>query len=100
MGSFAETSIIDYHLSFGDQGKQTFVFPFPFTARQNGSLPFLFSVCRKQMGVAVFRKFCIPFVKFQKNGDMDMESWRHWPGDIDMETWNFNKLNGKKRKPR
>jgi hypothetical protein len=28
MGTFAETAIVDYHLSFADQGKQTFIFGF------------------------------------------------------------------------
>jgi hypothetical protein len=28
MGTIAETAIIDYHLSFADQGKQTSVFHF------------------------------------------------------------------------
>jgi hypothetical protein len=27
-GTFAETAIVDYHLSFADQGKQTFIFGF------------------------------------------------------------------------
>ncbi len=29
MGTFAETAIVDYHLSFADKGKQTSIFLFP-----------------------------------------------------------------------
>jgi hypothetical protein len=75
----AETAIVDYRLSFADQGKQTFVFcfrlqqtngsfPFSFPFEQangslsfsfpfeqtNGILPFSISFCSKQMKVAVF----------------------------------------------
>jgi hypothetical protein len=46
MGTFAETAIVDYRLSFADQGKQTSVF---------FSILFPFFICRKQMEVAVFR---------------------------------------------
>jgi hypothetical protein len=45
MGMFAETSNVDYHLSFADQGRQTFVFHFPFP----------FSICSKQKEIAIFR---------------------------------------------
>jgi hypothetical protein len=51
MGTFAQ---IDYHLSFADQGKQTSIFRFRLQ-QIYGSLLFLFSICRKQMEVAVFR---------------------------------------------
>jgi hypothetical protein len=51
MGRFAETSDVDYGLLFADQGKQTSVFRLQ---KRNGSLPFLFTVCNKQMKVAVF----------------------------------------------
>jgi hypothetical protein len=33
MGTFAETVIVDYSLSFADQGKH-FSFPFPFAANK------------------------------------------------------------------
>jgi hypothetical protein len=39
MGKFAETAIVDYRLSFADQGKQTSVFRFRLL-QTNGSLPF------------------------------------------------------------
>jgi hypothetical protein len=45
-GPFAETAIVDYRLSFADQGKQTTVFRFHLQ-QINGSLLFLFSVCKK-----------------------------------------------------
>jgi hypothetical protein len=49
-----ETATINYCSLSVDQGKQTYVFRFHLQ-QTNGSLPFLFSFCRKQMGVAVFR---------------------------------------------
>ncbi len=54
MGMFAETAIVDYHLSFAVQGKQTLVLRFPLQ-QTNGSLVFPFSVCSEQIEVAVFR---------------------------------------------
>jgi hypothetical protein len=39
MVTFAETVIVDYRLSFADQGKQTSVFHFHLQ-QTNGSLPF------------------------------------------------------------
>jgi hypothetical protein len=53
MVMFAETAIVNYCSSFVDQEKQTSVFRFRLQ-QTNGSLPFLFYFCRKQMGVAVF----------------------------------------------
>jgi hypothetical protein len=50
---FAETAIADYRLSSADQGEQTSVFHFRLQ-QTNGSLPFQFSICRKQTEVAVF----------------------------------------------
>jgi hypothetical protein len=63
MGRFAETAIVDYHLSFADQEKQTSIFHFRFSANKrkfavsifrlqktNGSRRFPlvpFSVCRR-----------------------------------------------------
>jgi hypothetical protein len=40
MGTFAETTIVDYHLSFADQGKQSFPFPVFRLQQTNGSCPF------------------------------------------------------------
>jgi hypothetical protein len=55
MGIFAETAIVDYHLSIADdQGKQTSAFCFHLQ-QTNRSLPFPLSICRKQTKVAVFR---------------------------------------------
>jgi hypothetical protein len=53
MGTFAEIAIIDYHLSFADQGKHTPVFCFCLL-QTNGNLPISFSICSKHMEVAVF----------------------------------------------
>jgi hypothetical protein len=41
MGTFAETVIVDYHLSCADQGKQTTIYRFHLQ-QTNGSLPFHF----------------------------------------------------------
>jgi hypothetical protein len=46
MGTFAETAIVDYRLSFADQRKQTSVFFFRLQ-QTNGSLQFPLSVCSK-----------------------------------------------------
>jgi hypothetical protein len=54
MGMFAETAIVDNCLSFAVQGQQTSVFHFRLQ-QTKGSLPFPFSVCSKQMKIAVFR---------------------------------------------
>jgi hypothetical protein len=51
---FTKTIIIDYRLSFVYQGKQNSVFHFRLQ-QTNGSLPFPFFVCSKQMDIAVFR---------------------------------------------
>jgi hypothetical protein len=76
MGTFAETAIVGYRLSFVDQRKPTSVFfRFRFQSKQTGSLPFSVS--------SVLR-----FAEFRKHGGMetwrygDMEIWRHG----DMET--------------
>jgi hypothetical protein len=55
MGSFAKTAIVDYRLSFSDQG-QTSVFHFRLQ-QTNGSLPlpFPFLVCSKQTDIVVYR---------------------------------------------
>jgi hypothetical protein len=54
MGMFAETAIIDYHLSFAYQGKQTSVYHFRLQ-KTNGAFPFMSSVCSKQTEVVVLR---------------------------------------------
>jgi hypothetical protein len=53
MGTFSETAIVDYRLSFADQRKQTTVFRFRLR-QTKGSLPFTLSVFRKQTEVVVF----------------------------------------------
>jgi hypothetical protein len=50
---FAETAIIDYRLSFADEGKTISLFRVRLQ-QTNRSFPFPSSVCRKQMEVAVF----------------------------------------------
>jgi hypothetical protein len=92
MGTFAETTIVDYHLSFVDQGnkppssvsvcnKQTEVFclqqtkvsfPFQFSAcRKQKKFSFQFSVCKKQ---SVRSKQNFPIVLFSVCGIP--ETWR------------------------
>jgi hypothetical protein len=60
MGTFAETANYHYRLSFADQGKQTSVFHLQKT---NRSVPLLFSVCSKQIGVAVFGIYIYIYIK-------------------------------------
>ncbi len=57
MGTFVETAIVDYRLSFADNGKQTFLFLFHLQ-QTNRSLLFLFSVAIKE------RKLPFPLVPF------------------------------------
>jgi hypothetical protein len=52
MGKFADTANVDYRLSFCQEGKQTSVFRFHLQ-QTNRSLSFPFSVCGKQMEIAV-----------------------------------------------
>jgi hypothetical protein len=52
MSTFAETAIVNHRLSFANQGKQTSFFCFRLP-KTNGSLPFPFSVCRKQSDDAI-----------------------------------------------
>jgi hypothetical protein len=54
MGTFAETAIVNFRLSFADQGKQTSVFCFRLQQTSGTNLPFSFSVFSKQTKVAVF----------------------------------------------
>jgi hypothetical protein len=54
VGTFAETAIVDYRLSFDDQRKQTAGLLYCLK-QTNRSLPSLFSVCSKQTEVAIFR---------------------------------------------
>jgi hypothetical protein len=86
MGTFAETAIVDYHLPFADQEKQTSVFSFHLQPT-NWSLPCPFAVWRKQtevpvIGLIPFSVCGIPETWRHGHGDMEMEKWKH--GDIDM----------------
>jgi hypothetical protein len=54
MGTFAETAIVDYRLSFADIGKQTTVFRFRLL-ETNTRLPFPLSVFSIETGVTIFR---------------------------------------------
>jgi hypothetical protein len=47
MGTFAETLIVDYRLSFADQEKQKSIFRFRLQ-QTNGSWPFPFSICKNK----------------------------------------------------
>jgi hypothetical protein len=87
MGMFAETEIIDYCLSFAEQGKQTSVFCFqqqtevchfrfqqtngclPFLFPSTNGSPFLFFICSKLTEVALYFefRFCL-----QNSGNMEM----------------------------
>jgi hypothetical protein len=71
--------IVDYHLIFADQGKQTSVFC-SHLQQTNRSLPIRFFVCSKQMEVAFSVSFFFYFCNTR-----NMETWRH--GDGGMETW-------------
>ncbi len=52
-GMFAETTIVDYHLSFASQIDKL-RFSVTVRSKPNGSLQFLFSVCRKHTEVLVY----------------------------------------------
>ncbi len=103
MGTFAETAIVDYVLSFTNQEEQMSIFRFRLQ-QTNGSLPFPLCVCKKTNGRCHF-----PLVPFSGNvetwtlrhrdmetlGHGDMETLRHgdmetW--DSDMETWRHGDL--------
>jgi hypothetical protein len=68
----------------------------PFSVFQfaGNNLLFLFSVCRKQIEVAIFYQFFYPFEEFEisRHGHGDMERWRWRHGDI--ETWRHQMENG------
>ncbi len=66
MGTFAETAIVDYRLSFVDQGKQTSV-----------------SVCSKQTEVCRFR---FPFVENERKLPFSVSSVFRLRKHGDMET--------------
>jgi hypothetical protein len=58
MGMLAETAIIDYYLSFLDQGKTNFRFPFPLAANKWNFAVFIF--CLQQTN----RTCCSLFAEF------------------------------------
>jgi hypothetical protein len=78
MGTFAETAIIDYHLSFANQGKQTSVEASETrgTTARCPHVYFLFLLVAIKIKFAmeknaIFRQFRFPFVEFQKRGNME-----------------------------
>jgi hypothetical protein len=87
MGTFAETAIVDYCLSFVNQGKQTSVFHY-FCSKQMEDCRFRFPFAdnKWKLPFSISSVFCS-----RKHGDMGMETWRH--GDMgkwrhgDTETW-------------
>ncbi len=77
MGTFDETAIVGYHLSFADKGKQTPVFCFCLK-QTNGSLPFPFPFAENKRKLP----FSIsPVFRLRKH--REMETWRNG----NMETW-------------
>ncbi len=70
--------MVDYRISFADQGNQASVFRFRFQ-QTSGSLPFPFSIYSKQTEVAVFR--------LRNSRDMEMENREWGDGEQRMETW-------------
>jgi hypothetical protein len=79
MGTFAETAIINYCLSFADQGKQTSFFPFLFTANKGKFAVSIFHLKRTK-GSCQF--LLLPFYvcgisETWRHGDGEMETWRH-----------------------
>jgi predicted acetyltransferase len=71
MGTFAETAIIDYHLSFADQGKQTSVLNFSFQQLYR-RLSFPFAANKWKLPFFVSSVFHL-----QNSGNMETSTWRH-----------------------
>ncbi len=71
MGTFAKTSIVDYHLSFADQGKQTSVFYFH-SQKTNGVCRFWFSFSENKQKLP-FSLICFPLAEVPKHGVIDMK---------------------------
>jgi hypothetical protein len=84
-GTFAETAIVDYRLSFADQGKTSFRFLFAFAANKR---KFSASVFRLQKTHGSCHFLIDPFSVCGKHGGM--ETWKH--RDIDMETWKHGEI--------
>jgi hypothetical protein len=70
---FAETAIVEYRLSFAEQGKPTSVFRFRLQ-QTNGSCHFCFSFAECKRICCLFH---FPFAKFRKHGDMEIEMWMY-----------------------
>jgi hypothetical protein len=68
MGTFAETAIIDYRLSFADQGKQTSAFHLQQTS---GILPFPFSENKKKLPLSISSIFPL-----QNFGNVETWTWK------------------------
>jgi hypothetical protein len=58
MGTYAETVIFDYCLSFADQGEQTSIFRLRFQ-QTNGSLPFLYIYAAVSIYMYIWKTDCI-----------------------------------------
>ncbi len=91
-GHVAETAIVDYRLSFDDQGKQTSVFHFRLQ-QTYGNLPFLFPFAENKRKlpfsvISIFRLWNSGNMETWKYGDMEMETWRHG----NMETWKHGNM--------
>jgi hypothetical protein len=82
MGTFAETAIVDYHLTFADQGK-TFLFRSCFQQTNASSLfPFLFAANKRKFPFSLSSIF-----RLRNSGIMLMKTWGHQtenesPGDF------------------
>jgi hypothetical protein len=87
MGTFADTAIFDYLLSFADQGKQTSAFRFRLQ-HTDGSLPFMFSVCKNKRK-SPFSVSSVLRLRKQKTWTWrhEIETQKHEDTDMDMETW-------------
>ncbi len=85
MGTFAETAIVYYRLSFANQGKQISVFCFRLQ-QANGSLPFLFAATISVSSIFRLRNSENMKTWTWRHGDMDM---RHVEMETNMETWTW-----------
>jgi hypothetical protein len=73
IGTLAEIAIINYLLSFANQGKQTFVFRFHLQ-QTNGSLLFHFTLQKTNRS---YQFLLDPFMYLCRFGDIDIETWKH-----------------------
>jgi hypothetical protein len=85
-GKFAETTIIEYRLSFADQGKTNVRLPFPFAASKR---KFAVSVFRLQKTNGSCR---FPLVPSSTSRNGILETWRHEQGDLETWTWRLGDM--------